>query len=177
MAKALARDQEGVFERQIAENVKAWKAKVRASGRPVKEWIGKTADAMPPQRIRDRIRELFDDRCFFSGIEFRGKPFVLEHLVRIKDGQLAANREGNLRPVLTDAAIIKTAREKKDQAKSDRQKRKGAGTKAKPKKKIDGPDFEEPEPQAKATKNLDSGKLGELRALTGGGLARRFANG
>jgi 5-methylcytosine-specific restriction protein A len=153
MAKA-ARDQEGVFEAQIAANVAAFRAKVRATGRPFKEWIGKTADAMPPPRIRERIRQLWDDRCFFSEIEFRGKPFVLEHLVRVKDGQLAANREGNIRPVLADAAIIKTAREKRDQASADRKKRKGAGTKAKPKKKIEGPGFDEAEPQRRASRPL-----------------------
>lgn len=156
---------ESIFDKQIAENVATWKAKVRATGRPFKEWIGKTADAMPPERVRERIRQLWDDRCFFSEIEFRGKPFVLEHLVRIKDGKLQANREGNIRPVLTDTAIIKTAREKREQASADRKKRKGAGTKAKPKTPIQGQGFDEAEPQATATKIVADSKVAQIRAL------------
>jgi 5-methylcytosine-specific restriction endonuclease McrA len=174
----MARDQEGVFERQLAEAHKVWLAKVRSQRRPFKEWVGKTADEEPPEHVRQRIFDTWDRTCYLSTtIIDPAKGFDLEHVVRVKDGGAAANRESNLRPALRNPHIIKTAREKRDQASADRKKRKGAGTKAKPKKKIDGPEFEQTEPQARATKNLDSGKLGELRSLTAGGLARRFING
>jgi len=171
-----AADVVGVFEQQIADNHAAWRTQVSKQRRKFKEWIGKTVDDVPPEAVRQRIAETWEWVCYLSTIKIDpAKGFDVEHVVRVRDGGVAANRESNMRPALKNAHITKTAREKKEQAQADRRKRKGSGTKAKPKKEMKGPDFEQAEPQSKATKNLDSGKLGQIRANNRGGISRRFA--
>ncbi|MDP2358697.1 MAG: hypothetical protein Q8M31_21940 [Beijerinckiaceae bacterium] len=174
----MAKSDFSIFEQQIAANVAAWKAKRKTMGRAVKEWIGKTADAAPPEPIRQRILDTWDCVCYLSEIQIdRAKGFDVEHPVTVKDGGVGANREGNMRPALRDPHILKTAREKRHRAKADRQKRAASGTKAAPKKELNGQEFQASKPQCNASADLEKGKLGEMRALTGGGLARRFVNG
>lgn len=156
-----------IFEKQIAENVAAWTAKRAAMGRPVKEWIGKTAKAMPTERVRHRILETFDSTCYLSGIRIDpAKGFDVEHVVTVRDGGIAANREGNMRPALRDPHILKTAREKKERSRAERKARANSGTKAAPKQEIKTAPAPVRPDQKKASKPPEKGgRLESIMAL------------
>ena len=165
-----------IFDEQIERAVAEWKAKRRAMGRPVREWVADAADAAVPYRIRQRVLETWDGVCYLSTIRIDpAKGFDVEHVVRVKDGGGAANREGNMRPALRDPHIAKTAREKKEQAEADRRKRAGAGTKTAPTKKIESAPMAKAEPQKKASK--PSERIEQLRSMGMSNIARRFADG
>ena len=172
MTRLTASERQGVFEAQIAANVAAWKAKRKQMGRPVKEWIGKTADTPIPDYVKERVRETWDDVCYLSERPIRGKPFDAEHVVRVRDGKAAANREGNLRPALADAHKDKSRAEMKAQALADRKKRAAAGTKAAPKKELKTAPAPVRPPQKKASTVEKGSKVAQLRALR----ESRFAN-
>lgn len=156
----------GVFERQLAANLLAWKAKRQTIGRKVTEWRGKTADAMPPPTVRARILETWDGICFYSKVMIDlAKGFDLEHLVSVKDGGIAANCESNLRPVLKDPHIVRTAREKREQSLASRKKRAAAGIKAAPKKMIETAPAPVRPPQNKASTVEKDSKLATIMAL------------
>lgn len=166
MSRLTDAERQGVFEAQIAANVAAWKAKRRQMGRPVKEWIGKTADTPIPDYVKERVRETWDDVCYLSERPIRGKPFDAEHVVRVKDGKKNANREGNLRPALADAHKDKSRAEMKAQALATRKKRAAAGTKAAPKKEILAREADVRPPQRNASKPPEKGgRLESLMAL------------
>ncbi|MFQ6183610.1 HNH endonuclease [Sinorhizobium meliloti] len=91
--------------------------------RSVPEWHGKSDDAMPPARVKDRIRERQDNRCAITGREFRaGDTIHYDHVVPLWLG--GANAEGNLQAVLAEPHKRKTAREASIKAKCDRLRQK-----------------------------------------------------
>lgn len=76
--------------------------------RSVKQWCGKTDDAMPPASVRLRIFERYCGTCYLSGIKIRsGMKWQLDHIVALING--GANVESNLAPVLVDKHKEKTA--------------------------------------------------------------------
>ena len=79
-------------------------------GRSTKEWIGKTADSMPPLLVRMRIFDRAGGVCHISGRKIMpGELWDVEHVIRLADG--GENRESNLRPALRDKHLLKTAAE------------------------------------------------------------------
>lgn len=91
----------------------------KAQGRSVKEWVGKSADDKPPPRVYLRVLRRQGGKCALSGILIAdGQKFDLDHITRVEDG--GENREGNLQAVLRLPHEIKTAAERKRQAKADR---------------------------------------------------------
>lgn len=108
---------EGWHNRARGEGRRARIAK--AQGRSVTEWIGKTPEATPPPSVRLRILRRFDRRCQLTGIIIAdGQPIDLEHEKPLEEG--GENRERNLVPVLRLPHELKTAAQRKRQAKADR---------------------------------------------------------
>lgn len=100
--------------------------------RTVDEWIGKTDDAMPPPRVKDRIRARQGNLCALTGIELRpGVKVEYDHIVPLWLG--GANSESNLQAVSSDAHKRKTAAEAKVRAKCNRTRKAHLGIKSKKK--------------------------------------------
>lgn len=98
--------------------------------RTVDEWIGKTDDAMPPPRVKDRIRARQGNLCALTGIELRpGVKVEYDHIVPLWLG--GANAESNLQAVSSDAHKRKTAAEAKVRAKCNRTRKAHLGIKSK----------------------------------------------
>jgi 5-methylcytosine-specific restriction protein A len=143
-----------IIDDMLAANEAQWKAQRAPLGRPVKEWRGKTAASMPPPTVRQRIFETWR-HCYLSGVLIDpAKGFDIEHVVPIADGGVDANRESNCRPVIRQAHIIKTAREKRERSEANRKRRYHAGTRAAARKKIESAPFAKAEPQKRASKPL-----------------------
>jgi 5-methylcytosine-specific restriction protein A len=69
------------------------------TSRTVKEWIGKTPDSRPPDRVRVRVFDRYEGKCHWSGIKIRpGDLWDLDHVVALING--GENRENNLAPIL-----------------------------------------------------------------------------
>lgn len=98
--------------------------------RSVPEWCGRSDDAMPPARVKDRIRERQENRCALTGREFRpGDTIHYDHKTPLWLG--GANAEGNLQAVLAEPHKRKTAAEAAVKAKIDRTRKKHFGLKEK----------------------------------------------
>ncbi|MEJ8476441.1 HNH endonuclease [Roseibium algae] len=96
-------------------------------GRSLPEWIGKTPDSQPPDRVRDRIFIRAGGICHISGIKIRpGMKWQAEHIKPLSMG--GENRESNLAPALTEAHKVKTKEEAAARSKADRIRRKMNGT-------------------------------------------------
>lgn len=97
--------------------------------RTVDEWIGPNDDAMPPPRVKDRIRERQGNKCALTGIELRpGVKVEYDHIVPLWLG--GANTESNLQAVSSDAHKRKTAAEAKVRAKCNRVRKRHLGIKS-----------------------------------------------
>ena len=98
----------------------------KANGRSVEEWVGATPDAKVPASVRLRILRRYEGKCYLTKIIIAdGQQFDLEHLKPLEEG--GEHRESNLAPVLRLAHEIKTAAERKRQAKADRVAKKAHG--------------------------------------------------
>lgn len=95
-------------------------------GRSVEEWIGKTPDSIPPDRVKDRIFLRYDGRCYLTGRKLRKGEYDFDHIDKL-DGR-GENRESNIAPVYRPAHREKTARENSEDDKADRIRRKTNGT-------------------------------------------------
>ncbi len=96
--------------------------------RTVKEWIGKTADSMPPPRVRLRIFRTHDGRCHLSDIKIRpGDAWDCDHVRALWDG--GENRESNLAPALSKYHRKKSAADQTVKATGDRKLMKMLGIK------------------------------------------------
>ena len=83
--------------------------------RSVAEWVGKTDDAHIPDRIRLRVFERYNGRCYVTGRIIRpGDDWQIDHIVAIING--GEHRECNLAPILRDAHKAKTAEDVKEKA-------------------------------------------------------------
>jgi hypothetical protein len=80
------------------------------SGRPVKEWVGKTPASPPPPSVGLRVWERQKGVCALTGRKIRpGDQKRLDHKVPLADG--GENRESNLQWLLVDAHKDKTKAE------------------------------------------------------------------
>ena len=76
--------------------------------RSVDLWVGKTDDAKVPPRVRVRVFEREDGRCWISGRKIMpGDRWELDHKVALING--GAHSEDNLAPALVDKHREKTA--------------------------------------------------------------------
>ena len=94
--------------------------------RTVDEWIGKTDDSKVPPRVRVRVFEAHNGRCYISGRVIRaGDRWDLDHILAIALG--GKNRESNLAPVLSDSHRAKTKEDVKVKSKIAAIKKKHLG--------------------------------------------------
>lgn len=98
----------------------------KAQGRSVEEWIGASPDAKVPPRVQLRVLRRFNNKCYLTSIIIAdGQKFDLEHIRPLEEG--GEHRESNLAPVLRLAHEIKTAVERKRQAKADNSAKRAHG--------------------------------------------------
>lgn len=96
------------------------------TGRSVPEWQGATPDSRPPTRVRLRVFERYQGKCYLTGRKIRaGEPWDLEHIKPLHAGGL--NVESNLAPASKEAHREKSAAEVSAKAKADRTRAKHLG--------------------------------------------------
>ena len=87
--------------------------------RSVPLWEGATPDAEIPKRVKLRIWDREDGRCYLTGRKIRpGDSYEFEHVVPLRLNGL--HREDNIRLALTEAHKEKTADDRQRIAKADR---------------------------------------------------------
>ena len=80
------------------------------TGRAAQEWIGKTADSVPPPIVRERIFLRAMGICHISKRKIMaGEKWQIEHRTPLWKG--GENRESNMAPALVDKHKIKTSYE------------------------------------------------------------------
>ena len=112
----------------------------KANGRSVTEWSSTNPDAKIPERVKLRVLRRNENKCFLTGILIAdGQPFDCDHRVPLEEG--GANAESNLVPVLRLPHEVKTAAERKRQAKADRIAKAAHGMRPAPKRPIQSRGF------------------------------------
>lgn len=135
----------------------------KAQGRSVKEWVGSSPDAKAPPTVKLRILRRQDYKCALTGIIIAdGQPVQFDHIVRLEDGGL--NVESNLQAVLALPHEIKTAAEKKRQAKADRLAKAAHGMKPQKSRPIQSAGFAPPEDKKRSDRagKVDKASLSAL---------------
>lgn len=123
----------------------------KARGRSVDEWSSNNPDAKVPAHVRLRILRRFNNKCAITGIIIAdGQDFDLDHKVRLEDG--GEHSEANLQPVLKLPHEVKTAAERKRQAKADRIAKAAHGMRSAPKRPIQSAGFAPSEKQPRIIK-------------------------
>ena len=96
------------------------------TGRSVPLWEGKTPDAPIPARVRLRVFEAFQGRCYLTGRKIRpGEQWQIDHIVALCNG--GRHAEDNFAPVLTEAHKAKTQKDVAQKAKDARVRKKHLG--------------------------------------------------
>lgn len=104
--------------------------------REVDDWIGRTDNTPPPQRVRLRVIDRQGGRCAITGRDFRpGDEIHLDHIIPLACG--GRNAEDNLQAVIAEAHREKTAEDVALKAKIARVRAKHLGL-AKPKRVMAG---------------------------------------
>lgn len=94
--------------------------------REVPEWIGKTPDTPAPARVKLRVFEAHQGRCYLTGRKIQsGDKWDLDHVIALCNG--GENRESNLAPALRDAHRAKTAKDVAQKKKDARVRKKHLG--------------------------------------------------
>ncbi len=135
----------------------------KAQGRSVPEWQGPTPDAKVPAAVRLRILRRAGGKCSITGILIAdGQTFDLEHVKPLEEG--GAHAESNLVPVLRLAHEIKTAAERKRQAKADRIAKAAFGLKPEKRRPIQSAPFPHVEKPARSDRvgKIDKSALPKL---------------
>jgi len=89
------------------------------TGRSVPEWIGKDADTPVPARVRLRIFNRYEGKCYLSGRKIGpADKWDLEDIIALCNG--GENRESNKAPALKDKHKEKTARDVAEKAETNR---------------------------------------------------------
>jgi 5-methylcytosine-specific restriction protein A len=96
--------------------------------RTVKEWFGKTDDAMPGPNVRLRIFETHGGVCHISGRKIGpSDQWDIDHIIALADG--GENRETNLAPAIRERHREKTSAEATARATGKRKRMKAIGIK------------------------------------------------
>jgi 5-methylcytosine-specific restriction endonuclease McrA len=78
--------------------------------RSVDRWVGKDDDAVPPPRVRLRVFERFDGRCYLCERKISASEYwECDHVKAIING--GENNEANLAPACSNCCKPKTARD------------------------------------------------------------------
>lgn len=109
--------------------------------RAVSEWVAAHDDQKIPDRVKLRIWQREGGRCYLSGKIIRpGDKYEFEHVIALANG--GEHRESNIRLALKAPHKIKSAQDRRQQAKSDRIRKRHLGIKKSGKKipyrKFDG---------------------------------------
>jgi 5-methylcytosine-specific restriction endonuclease McrA len=96
--------------------------------RSVKPWTGKTDDAMPPPRVRQRVFDAHNGVCHYCKLPIKvpGETWQADHVRALILG--GENREENLAPIHSHCHVAKTGEDttRKAKAAAVRQKHIGA---------------------------------------------------
>jgi 5-methylcytosine-specific restriction endonuclease McrA len=123
--------------------------------RSVPEWIGRTADSKIPDRVKLRIWDREDGRCYLTGRKIMpGDEHDFEHVIAIAlwTGEGHGNRESNIRLALKEPHKGKTREDRQQKAKSDRVRKKHLGIRKAPTMRSAG--FAKAPPQRSASRPL-----------------------
>ena len=89
-------------------------------------WVGKTDDEKVPPRVRARVFERYEGRCWISGRKIlAGEPWDLDHKVALING--GKHEEANLAPALKDKHREKTKADLAIKSKTARVRQKHLG--------------------------------------------------
>lgn len=97
--------------------------------RGLKEWIGKTDDAVIPPRVRVRVFTSHNGICGICAIKIAAKRWVCDHAIALING--GENRESNLRPIHEACDKIKTKADVAEKSRIYHKKAKHLGIKLK----------------------------------------------
>ena len=100
-------------------------------GRALPEWRGRHPDTPAPPRVRRRVFDAYDGRCYLTGrlIDPVRDVWELEHIIAICNGGL--NVESNLAPALVEAHKEKTKRDVAIKSKTAKVRNKHLGIRSK----------------------------------------------
>lgn len=124
-------------------------------GRSVPEWVGRTADSKIPDRVKLRIWDREDGRCYLTGRKIMpADVYDFEHVIAIAlwTGEGHGNRESNIRLALKEPHKGKTREDRQQKAKSDRVRKKHLGIRKAPTMRSAG--FTKAPPQRSASRPL-----------------------
>jgi hypothetical protein len=108
--------------------------------RKLPEWVGSSPDQKIPARVKLRIWEREEGRCWISGRKIMpGEPYDFDHKIALING--GEHREANLAPALRDKHREKTAADVKEKATVARKAKANLGIKSPPAKPIQSPGF------------------------------------
>lgn len=115
--------------------------------RTVKEWIGRTDDAMPPATVRQRILDRENSTCHICGGKIDKPGWHADHVPPLKDG--GENRESRIKPAHAVCHHRLTAQQAIERAPIERKKQKHSGA-IRPKQSIRSAGFPKaPKPEPK----------------------------
>ena len=108
--------------------------------RKLAEWVGATPDQKIPARVKLRIWEREEGRCWITGRKIMpGEPYDFDHKIALING--GEHRESNLAPALRDKHREKTADDVAEKAKVARKAKANLGLKPPPAKPIQSAGF------------------------------------
>jgi len=93
--------------------------------RKVPEWIGKTPDTAIPPRVKLRVFDKYEGKCYKTGVKLRAGEYDFDHRVALCNG--GENRESNLAPIWREKHREKTRDDLKQKTKTDRIRKKFLG--------------------------------------------------
>jgi len=94
--------------------------------RAVPEWVATHDDQAIPPRVKVRIFERHEGRCYLSGLKINpGDKWECEHQLALSLG--GEHRESNLAPALVAPHKIKTTADRRMKAKNDRVRKRHLG--------------------------------------------------
>ncbi len=96
--------------------------------RSVPEWVGRTPDSAIPPRVKLRVFERHEGRCYLTGRKIRpGEAWEIEHIIALCNG--GEHRESNLAPALNLAHKLKTTQDVAAKARTARIRKRHVGIK------------------------------------------------
>lgn len=96
--------------------------------RSVPEWEGKTHDSSIPDRVKVRIFDRYNGRCYLSGRKISAADkWHCEHIIALANG--GQHRESNIAPALVEPHKEKTREDRKTQSRIYKIRKRNLGLK------------------------------------------------